>query len=180
MTRPLLLALLLTPLAFFAQSSAAEIYRTTDEQGNVVFTDKPPAGVSTAERVELPPTNITPATVPKPTPEPESGEPEPDTPAYSVAIVSPADETSLPMGPGNFSVSAKAQPSPGKNEGLQLYIDGIPWGDPQQNASWALTNIFRGEHKLTVAIVDAGGKQLAISAPIRVFVHRPSINFRNR
>jgi hypothetical protein len=180
MTRPLLLALLLAPLVFFAQSPAAQIYRTTDEQGNVVFTDKPPAGASTTERIELPPTNTTPATVVKPRPETESEEPDTDAPAYSVAIISPANETSFPMGPGNFSVSAKVQPSPGKNEALQLYIDGIPWGDPQQGASWALTNIFRGQHDLTVAIVDAKGKHLASSAPIRVFVHRPSINFRNR
>lgn len=180
MAKPLLLALLLTPLAFFTVSPSAQIYRTTDEQGNVVFTDKPPAGASTTERVELPPTNTTPAPALRPTPEPESGEPDKDTPAYSVVITSPADETSFPMGPGNFSVSAKAQPSPGKDEALQLYIDGIPWGDPQQGASWALTNVFRGEHKLTVAIVDAKGEQLVSSAPIRVFVHRPSINFRNR
>lgn len=180
MTRLPLLALLLTPLVFFAESTAAEIYRTTDEQGNVVFTDKPPAGANTTERVELPPTNITPATTIRPRPETESGEPDTDAPAYSVSIVSPANETSFPMGPGNFSVSAKVQPSPGKDEALQLYIDDIPWGDPQQGTSWALTNIFRGEHDLTVAIVDAKGEHLASSAPIRVFVHRPSINFRNR
>jgi hypothetical protein len=180
MTRPLLLALLLTALAFFAQSPAAQIYRTTDDQGNVVFTDKPHVGASTTERVELPPINTTPAPEPRPTPKPEPGKGDTEIPAFSVAITSPADETSFPMGPGNFSVSAKVQPSPGENEALQLYIDGIPWGDPQQGTTWALTNIFRGEHNLTVAIVDAKGKQLAGSTPIRVFVHRPSINFRNR
>jgi hypothetical protein len=185
MTRPLLLALLLTPLAFFALAPsagtpAAQIYRTTDDQGNVVFTDKPPAGATTTERVELPPTNTTPATEIRLAPEKKPGEPDTDAPAYSVAIISPANETSFPMGPGNFPVSAKVQPSPGKNEALQLYIDGIPWGDPQQGTSWALTNVFRGQHDLTVAIVDAKGEQLASSAPVRVFVHRPSINFRNR
>ncbi len=72
MTRLPLLALLLTSLTFFAQSPSAEIYRTTDEQGNVIFTDKPPAGASTTERIELPPTNTTPATVVRPRPETES------------------------------------------------------------------------------------------------------------
>ena len=180
MIRPLLLALLLAPLAFFAESPAAQIYRTTDEQGNVVFTDKPPAGVSTTEQVELPQTNTTPPPSVRPAPKRESPQPDKDAPAFSVAIVSPANETSFPMGPGNFSVNAQVEPSPGTNASLQLYMDGIPWGDPQQGGSWALTNVFRGAHDLTVAIVDANGQQLASSPPIRVYVHRPSINFRNR
>ncbi|RLA59729.1 MAG: hypothetical protein DRR04_07650 [Gammaproteobacteria bacterium] len=180
MTRLLLLTLLLPALASFAESPSAQIYRTTDEQGNVVFTDKPSAGVNTTERVELPPINTTPAPVFKPSPEPELEAPDTAAPAYSVAIISPANETSFPMGPGNFSVSVNVQPSPGENQALQLYIDDIPWGDPQQGTSWALTNIYRGEHLLTVAIVDAKGEHLANSAAIRVFVHRPSINFRNK
>ena len=84
------------------------------------------------------------------------------------------------MGPGNFAVDAKIAPALGSGESLQLYIDGIPWGNPQRETSWALTNIFRGAHDLTVAVIDGDGEQLASSDPIRVFVHRPSVNFRNR
>ena len=177
MTRLLLLALLLVPLA-----SVAQIYRTTDKQGNVVFTDKPPAGASSTEPVELQQTNTTPPPPqrPAPTPKPESAEEGPDAVPFNVGIVIPADETSIPMGPGNFSVTAKVDPAPSGNQMLQLYIDGIPWSDPQQGLSWALTNVFRGEHNLTVAVLDSEGKHLASSPPIRVFVHRPSVNFRNR
>jgi hypothetical protein len=175
MTRLLLLALLLTPLA-----GTAQIYRTTDEQGNVVFTDKPPAGVSSTEPVELQQTNTTPPPPPRPAAATKPAKEEPNAAPYNVAIVIPADETSIPMGPGNFSVTANIDPTPRGNQVLQLYIDGIPWADPQQGLSWSLTNIFRGEHKLTVAVLDGEGKQLASSPPIRVFVHRPSVNFRNR
>jgi hypothetical protein len=175
MTRLLLLALLLTPLA-----STAQIYRTTDEQGNVVFTDKPPAGVSSTEPVELQQINTTPPPPPRPAATPKPAKEDPNAAPYNVAILFPAVETSIPMGPGNFSVTEKIDPTPGGDQLLQLYIDGIPWGDPQPGLSWSLTNIFRGEHNLTVAVLDGEGKQLAGSPPIRVFVHRPSVNFRNR
>ncbi len=77
-------------------------------------------------------------------------------------------------------LSARVEPEPGADDSLQLFIDGIPWGDPQPSASWNLTNIYRGQHDLTVTVIDSKGEALANSDPIRVFVHRPSINFRNR
>lgn len=180
MTRLLLLALLLTPVAALAQAPAAKIYRTTDEQGNVVFTDNPPAAAGATEQVEIRQINTTPppASMPKAAPKPKTD--DPDAALYTVTIVSPENDTSFPMGPGNFSVTAKVQPSLANNESLQLYLDDMPWGNPQQATFWDLTNVFRGEHHLVVAVLDAQGKRLASSKPQRVFVHRPSVNFRNR
>ena len=174
MLRKLLFAMLLTSMAVSAQ-----IYRTTDEQGNVVFTDTPPAGAGPAEAVELQQINTTPAPPTRTAPQAEQ-QPEEEASPLSVSIVNPAPETSIPMGPGNFSVDAKVAPGLGSDESLQLYIDSVPWGGPQRETSWALTNIFRGAHDLTVAVINGEGEQLANSDPIRVFVHRPSVNFRNR
>ena len=99
---------------------------------------------------------------------------------YSVTITSPANETTIPMGPGNFSVNAAVAPALGEDMLLQLLVDGTPSGSPQANTSWALTNVFRGAHDVTVAVVDASGKQLTVSGPVRVYVLRPSINFDNK
>lgn len=169
MNRLLLLALLLLPLA-----GAAQIYKTTDEQGNVSYSDMPPDG-STAETVELQQLNTTPPPpeMPKPAPEPPAAE----TVEYAVAIVAPAPETTIPRGPGNFSVSASLSPPLEAGARLQLLLDGEPRGEPQTGNSWALTNVFRGAHDLTVAVIDESGKQLAVSEPVRVYVHRPSVNF---
>ena len=181
MTRLLLLALLLNPLVAITGAAAdGKIFRTTDSQGNVIFTDTPPAGAGTGEEVQIQQINTAPPPAISPVPaRPAATESDTDA-AYSVSITSPANKTSIPMGPGNFSVTAKVQPSPGADQSLQLYIDEIPWGKPQQAPSWALTNVYRGAHDLTVAVVDGKGKQLANSKPLRVYVHRPSINFRNR
>jgi hypothetical protein len=177
MTRILLLTLMLLPLCVSADS----IYRTTDEEGNVVFTDAPSADGGTAEAVGVQRTNTT--APPSRSAYPDSsnaGDSESEAPRYNVVIVKPANETSFPMGPGNFSVSARVYPSLEKYESLQLFMDGEPWGSQQPSAFWDLTNVFRGAHDITVGAINADGETLATSEPVRVYVHRPSTNFKNR
>lgn len=176
MTRTLLPGLLL--LLLVPTLSVAQIFKSTDAQGNVTYSDTPQQG-STSEQVKLPQTNTLAAPQsPKATKKPStSAEPNMEAVTYKVAVTSPANETTFPMGPGNFSVTASVQPPLGDDEQLQLFIDGTPSGAPQAANSWALTNVFRGAHDLTVAVV-AKGKALATSDPVRVYVLRPSINFR--
>lgn len=172
--RILLAVLMLAPLCAWSQSS---VYRTVDEDGNVVFTDAPPAGVPQTERVEITPTNTTPPVVPREEPVVEA---EPEEPAeLEVTIVSPQNETTIAMGPGNFSVSASVSGGRQASPALQLFMDGIPQGEPQRDTSWDLTNVFRGAHDLTVSALDGEGNTMATSEPVRVYVLRPSINFRN-
>ncbi len=175
MSRLLLLVLLLLSLDSLAQA----VYRTTDAQGNVVFTDRPPANATPAERVEIRPTNTAPPPQTRPAPE-STPNVESEVVPYTVAITEPANETSFPMGPGNFSVGARVSPALSQADRLQLFLDGAPWGDPQQTSTWSLTNVFRGQHDLTVGIIDNAGKTVTLSEPVRVFVHRPSVNFKNR
>jgi hypothetical protein len=158
--------------------ASAQVYRVVDENGNVTFTDRPPEN---AERVEVGPTNTAPppATDLYPTPAPKPADKADAESGYKVAITAPANETIIPRGPGNFSVTASVTPALGRGHKLQLLLDGQPRQDPQAGGSWALTNVFRGEHNLTVAVIDGDGKQLATSEPVTVFVFRPSSNFRN-
>jgi hypothetical protein len=174
MSRLLLIAVLLVPLA-----GLADIYRSTDAQGNVVFTDTPPPNGSETNRVELKSMNtVEPPPLVAPPSAPGTATTDPAT-AYTLSITSPAPETSFPMGPGNFSVSAQVNPALEKYDGLQLFMDGKAWGAPQRDTMWDLTSVPRGQHDLTVAVIDKSGKVLVTSAPVRVYVHRPSINFNN-
>ncbi len=177
MSRLLLLALLIFPLGSLAQT----VYRTTDAQGNVVFTDQPPANATPADRIEIRPTNtVRPPEVPTPPAPADTTDAEAAVVSYAVTITDPANETSFPMGPGNFSVSANVSPALGDAESLQLFIDGTPRDEPQQASTWDLTNVFRGRHDLTVGVIDASGTTIVLSDPVTVFVHRPSTNFKNR
>ena len=177
MSRLLLLALLLLPLGSLADT----VYRTTDAQGNVVFTDRPPAQATPADRVEIRPTNTVrpPENLSRPSPV-GTPEQEPEVVSYTVTITEPANETSFPMGPGNFSVRVEVRPELRNVESLQLFLDGEPRGEPQRASTWDLTNVFRGQHDLTVGVIDDTGATVALSEPVRVFVHRPSVNFNNR
>jgi len=177
MTRYLaLLLLLIAPVL-----SADSIYRTTDKDGNVVYTDAPPADSGTAERVGLQRTNTAqpPPEIPEYKQEDTSAEVKEEEEGYTVTITDPANETSIPMGPGNFSVQVRIEPALAKYESLQLFIDGEPRGDPQASVFWDLTNVFRGAHDITVGVLSREGETLAMSEPVRVYVHRPSVNFNN-
>jgi hypothetical protein len=175
MSRLLLLVLLLLPLGSLAQA----VYRTTDAQGNVVFTDTPPTNATPADRIEIRPTNTAPPPPTRPVPE---GTPsvEPEVAPYTVTITEPANETTFPMGSGNFSVSVNVTPALQRAENLQLFLDGAPRGKPQRASTWSLTNVYRGQHDLTVGVIDDSGKTLATSPPVRVFVMRPSVNSPQR
>lgn len=174
MTRLPLCALLLVSMM-----STAQVYKTTDEQGNVSYSDTP-SGNGSSEQVELQQLNTSAPPSDMARPVEKSAADEPEAISYKVSITAPANETTIPMGPGNFSLSAQITPTQGRGELLQLYMDGAAWGVPQDNPSWSLTNVYRGAHDLHVAVIDANGKELAKSAAVRVYVLRPSTNFKNR
>lgn len=167
--------LTLSTLALVASLASAQIYKTTDGDGNVVFTDTPPAGNST-EQVELQRTNSAPPPAAMPKAESSPRQDEPAQPGVIVAITSPTPETTIPMGPGNFSVTARVEPPLAKGQSMQLSIDGEPHGGPQPSGFWDLTNIFRGAHDLVVQVINQDGDTISSSEPVRVYVMRPSIN----
>ncbi len=179
MLRSLLATLLCLPLL----CSAQQIYKTTDENGNVVFTDQPPPESDAVQRVELQRTNTSrPPTIrPLPPAAQESDAEELVTAPleYRLSIDRPDNETTIPMGPGNFTVSARVEPPPGPDHLLQLRLNGENRGEAQRSSIWELTNVFRGAHDITVSVVDKDGEDLATSQPVRVYVLRPSSNFRN-
>jgi hypothetical protein len=174
MKGPLNAAILGTAL-LLASTAIAQVYKSTDDQGNVVFSDTPPAGSSDSQQVDIPRTNTSPpppviAPVPRPTPE----APETETVPVEVAITSPANESTIPMGGGIFTVSASVSGGD-SSQVLQLLMDGSPQGEPQQTGSWNLENVLRGPHDLVVEARSRDGKVLARSEPVRVYVLRPSV-----
>jgi hypothetical protein len=147
MKRLALILLLTLPMAVSAQ-----IYKTTDSQGNVAYTDKPSAADSQTEEVNLQTTNTAPPPPDIPRPAATAATPgaeESEKTVYTIEIATPANETTIPMG-------------------------------PQIATSWGLTNVFRGAHDFTVSVLGADGVPLVSSAPVRVFIMRPSINNKNR
>lgn len=169
----------LSALLLVSMMSTAQVYKTTDELGNVSYSDTP-SGNGSSEQVEIRELNTSAPPSEMGRPAQQAAEDEPKAISYKVSITAPTNETTIPMGPGNFSLSAQITPAQGRGELLQLYMDGAPWGVPQDNPSWSLTNVFRGAHDMHVAVINTNGKELAKSAAVRVYVLRPSTNFKNR
>ena len=153
---------------------ATPVYKVTDENGNVVFTDQPPAvDAESAKQHTISPLNTTEPLAIKPV------EPAPTAAAVNIPfetqIEQPADGSTIPMGPGNFSVSVLISPPLTDAEHLQLEIDGAPYGPPQRQQQWSLSNIYRGEHQLRVHRLHSSGAQTDVSDTSTVFVLRPSV-----
>jgi hypothetical protein len=153
---------------------ATPVYKITDEDGNIVFTDQSPTvDAESAEQLTIRPLN---------TAEPLATKPVEPTATPTAAIIpfetrieQPADGSTIPMGPGNFNVTALVRPPLADSEHLQLEIDGAPYGLPQKQHRWSLSNIYRGEHRLRIQRLHSSGVQVDVSDTSTVFVLRPSV-----
>ncbi len=150
-------------------TATAQVYKETDEQGRVIFTDKPSGS---AEAVEVAPVN-TAAPIAEREREPEAA-PTPESDAYqSLAIVSPADGSIIPSRAGNFDVRAALVPALQEGHQLALTINGEPYGNGASGL-FAVTSLPRGNHQLQVKVVDQQGKTVIASSTVSVQVYRPS------
>jgi len=184
--RPFLTAITGLPAALFTgmllitSLASAQVYKVTDEKNGVTFTDRPQeAGEGTVEKIEIREPNTAPAPTPAPAgtardPVPMDSEDDEATSAQ-VSITSPDNESTIAMGPGNFTVSARAEPPLAAGERLILMIDGQAFGAEQSATSWFVEGAMRGPHDLVVRRINARGETLATSEPVRVYVLRPSI-----
>jgi hypothetical protein len=166
MPRLLIILLLLCPLL-----ATAQVYKHVDRDGNVTFSDVP---APDSEKIDI---RVSNTVAPPPVVSRPQEAPAAAPASYTVAITAPEPEAVIPRGPGNFSVSASVSPAPDTAMQLQLIMDGDPYGAPQSQPQWNLTNVPRGTHELQVAIISDKGKNLAQSDPVTVYVFRPSVNF---
>ncbi len=155
--------LLLAPAVY------AEIYKHIDERGNIIFTDKPSAA---AKKIDVRTPNSLPAPTKSSTPVVEKKAKTEEIP-YTIAIANPANETIIPLGPGNFGVNVTLSPSLAKGHTIQLLLDGQAHGPVQNSTQFALTGIYRGSHQIVASILDSKNKIVEQSEAIVVHVFRP-------
>ena len=154
---------------------AQPFYKVTDADGIVTFTYTPSlSGDGTVEEYSVQTPNSAKPTLTTPAPAAPAAVKEPAR--HNRQIVTPADNATIPMGPGNSKVQAAWNPSPASGETLKLLLDGEPLGAPQHTASWQLSDVYRGEHRLQVVRLDESGAQLSGLAASTACVLRPSVN----
>jgi hypothetical protein len=149
----------------------ADVYRWVDENGNVVFSDRPHPG---AEKIEVAPVQTVPAL---PLAEPTTPvSPPAMAPNYiTFAIIAPTDQQNIHNPPdGNVSVSVLLEPSLdiGRSHRLSLHVDGLPFNEPGSTTEFVLPNVSRGSHKVQAFVLDGDGAVIGKTPAITFHLHR--------
>jgi hypothetical protein len=169
-----------TLIGLAIQSGAASrIYKTVDENGNVVFTDIPPKDGDQANpiAVETPNTFQTSPSgedrqewIVDPTDEDEA---ETSFSYRSLAITTPANNASVRENAGNVNIMARVDPELRIGHKIRIVLDGSPEQAGAQNA-FILPNVDRGTHTLVAEVIDDAGNVVISSPPTTFHLQRVS------
>ncbi len=133
------------------------IYRSTDEQGQTVFSDQPSRG---AEQVEVKEPNRAPAV--KPTARPEKKKADTYSSGYEVAITHPADGDFIANGLRGTNVSATVNPPLLPKHQLEFLHNGESLGAGSSYQT-RIERLTPGGHQISARVLDRDGKVLGQS-----------------
>jgi len=92
-------------------------------------------------------------------------------------VVSPAIDETVHSNTGSIRVIVEDVPSGLK---LQPVLDGEVMSEPVADSVFYLRGVTRGTHKLTVKLLDAGGREVSRTSPVTFHVWHASRLFRHR
>ena len=142
-------------------AQATRVYKTTDEQGNVVFTDDPRG--REAQAVELRETTTfstespEAAPLPGPPPRPQDLRAQETPPAPTIALAAPAPEETIRSNDGTLLVVARIDGELRVGDALEVLVDGAALAR-NSTGRFALSGIDRGAHRVQVRLVNADGE----------------------
>jgi hypothetical protein len=165
-------ALLILLSVCFVLPAMADVYRWTDKDGVIHYTDKPPE--PGAKPVDLPQLQtFKPDALPSLHAGPDAP-PAAKTVKVSISISTPAAEETIRDGEGKVPVSVTAVPESG--QGIIYTLDGAAQNkQPTPSSAYLLTGVERGEHSIGASLVDASGKTLATAAPVTIYMMPPTV-----
>ncbi|NJN51332.1 MAG: DUF4124 domain-containing protein [Gammaproteobacteria bacterium] len=157
----------------------AEIFKSVDEFGNVVFSDLPPT--KTSEPVTVTPINSYEAPAQAaPAAAPPSAVAAMDANYYQYfAVTDPAPDTAIRDNAGNVTISVGLSPALRGDHRLLLVLDGQATEVEAQDNQFILSNIDRGTHTAAARIVNRDGAEISRSTEtsfhmLRAIAPRPA------
>lgn len=163
------LALVFSLVPLFA---GAEIYKSFDSEGNVVFSDQPTPGAK--QILE----HLTPTYVPPPLPQTEAATPSvtPTAASYYTAlrIRKPTAGETLREPGGALTIELEVAPPLKSQEGhlLVVAVDGNNLASHDNATQLTLSNLAPGAHTLKAQIMDAAGQVQFSSGSITFHMQR--------
>ena len=154
---------LLLILALIALPARAEVFTYIDAQGNRVYTDQPHANaqrvpIATSNRMAVPANTAAPIATAK-----KSAE-APPFHYDMLRILIPEPDATLRSSAGELIVSVTSEPRLQSGHRYRLLLDGKATGEPGVSPVFALSNIDRGSHTLSIEILDAAGQTVERTA----------------
>ena len=153
-----------------AMGDGSTVYKWSDSNGSVIFSDKPHPG---AQEIQIP--NIQTYSAPK-IPQailPDDSKSEDQEITYKVSIVQPEDQITIRNPQGYVSVILEVMPPLKNGNKVQLLVDDSPVGSPQDSTVFALQNILRGSHTIVAKVLNSKNKVLTTSDPITFYMMPP-------
>ncbi|MDT8453253.1 MAG: DUF4124 domain-containing protein [Gammaproteobacteria bacterium] len=166
----------LLPLSFLlliALPIQAEIYRSVDEDGNVIYSDQE---LPNSELIPTPTDNTVSMPKPEASAPAEEKKEKPTGNYHSFSIVSPDHNAVIRNNAGNITVNLSIDPplKVGSGDYIRLYLDDEEQSSKLTSSSTQLSNIARGSHTLRAELRNASGKTLK-SASIQFHLKRISV-----
>lgn len=138
--------------------SGAQIYKTVDEDGNIIFTDQPAS--ADAQPMELSPL----AAISDPVPVAPRPDPAADTREqavrYRISIVSPQQDQTLWGTVGNVPVQVSTRPTLQPGYRVAIYLNGTQV-DEMVGGIKNIGGVDRGTHQISAAVINESGKKVS-------------------
>ena len=150
---------------------AEDAWKWTDDDGVVHYSDVPVDG---AEQVHL--SEYSKKTGARISDSTELTRPEETSEEFTyenLAVTSPTAEQTLWNIEGNLPVSIAVSPNLMRGHRIRLYFDGN--AQDLAGTSVTLTEVYRGTHNLRAEVIDATGRVITISDPVRFYVQQNSV-----
>ncbi len=166
-------SIFLIALASIAAPLVADVYKYVDENGNIVFTDAPPAN-ETIEEVILPKIQTTEKyNAPLPRGSINRTEAKPKVSVFEVSM-SPASGEAIRANGGVVSISAIVDPEPNFSLRTNFYLDG-ELITTNSGTTASISNVDRGAHNLMIEVMNADSGAIIGTASSQVTILRASI-----
>ncbi|AWM89785.1 penicillin-binding protein [Pseudomonas sp. 31-12] len=142
----------------------AEVFTYVDAHGNRVYTDRPGSGnakrvpLATSNRMSANPTGASPVVAAK------KNEELPLFHYDMLRVLVPEPDATVRSNAGELIVSVTNEPGLQRGHRYRLLLDGQPTAEPGLSPVFALSNIDRGSHNLSVEILDEQGRTVERTA----------------
>ena len=140
---------------------AETVYKSVDEAGNVIFSDRPGAEAETLDLQPAP-------TIKNPNPPAYRPPPAPvaaPAPYHSLTITSPQNDQGLRSNTGDFSVALSLSPPLKPGHRIIITLDGREIANGAETRA-TVKNADRGSHILGARVIDAAGQTLITTSSI--------------